>query len=86
MKQFSYVLTNQDALQTRPMGNLMREASRFSSRVRLSNGAKTAALSELRAAAMGLDMNCGNRITVTVEGKDEEAAVAAIQNYFVDHM
>lgn len=30
MKQFSYVLTNQDALQTRPMGNLMREASRFS--------------------------------------------------------
>ncbi len=35
---------------------------------------------------MGLDMNCGNRITVTVEGKDEEAAVAAIQNYFVDHM
>lgn len=67
------------------MGNLMREASRFSSRVRLSNGAKTAALSELRAV-MGLDMNCGNRITVTVEGKDEEAAVAAIQNYFVDHM
>ena len=85
MKQFSYVLTNQDALQTRPMGNLMREASRFSSRVRLSNGAKTAALSEPRAV-MGLDMNCGNRITVTVEGKDEEAAVAAIQNYFVDHM
>lgn len=85
MKQFSYVLTNRDALQTRPMGNLMREASRFSSRVRLSNGAKTAALSELRAV-MGLDMNCGNRITVTVEGKDEEAAVAAIQNYFVDHM
>ena len=85
MKQFSYVLTNQDALQTRPMGNLMREASRFSSRVRLINGAKTAALSELRAV-MGLDMNCGSRITVTVEGKDEEAAVAAIQNYFVDHM
>ena len=35
---------------------------------------------------MGLDMQCGNRITVTVEGTDEEAAVAAIQNYFVDHL
>ena len=57
----------------------------YTAQVRLSNGAKTAALSELRAV-MGLDMNCGNRITVTVEGKDEEAAVAAIQNYFVDHM
>ena len=31
MKQFSYVLTNQDALHTRPMSSLMREAARFSS-------------------------------------------------------
>ena len=56
MKQFSYVLTNQDALHTRPMSSLMREAARFSSKVRLVNGTKTAAL------------------------------VAAIQNYFVDHL
>lgn len=27
MKQFSYVLTNQDALHTRPMSSLMREAA-----------------------------------------------------------
>lgn len=32
MKQFSYVLTNQDALHTRPMSSLMREAARFSSK------------------------------------------------------
>lgn len=85
MKQFSYVLTNQDALQTRPMGNLMREASRFSSRVSVKNGAKAAALRELREM-MNLNMTCGSRVTVTVEGKDEEAAVAAIQNYFVENM
>lgn len=88
MKQFSYVLTNQDALHTRPMSSLMREAARFSSKVRLVNGTKTAALAQMRDV-MGLDMQCGNRITVTtvtVEGTDEEAAVAAIQNYFVDHL
>ncbi len=85
MKQFSYVLTNQDALHTRPMSSLMREAARFSSKVRLVNGTKTAALVQMRDV-MGLDMQCGNRITVTVEGTDEEAAVAAIQNYFVDHL
>lgn len=84
MKQFSYVLTNQDALHTRPMSSLMREAARFSSKVRLVNGTKTAALAQMRDV-MGLDMQCGNRIT-TVEGTDEEAAVAAIQNYFVDHL
>ena len=69
MKQFSYVLTNQDALHTRPMSSLMREAARFSSKVRLVNGTKTAALAQVRDV-MGLDMQCGNRITVTVEGTD----------------
>ena len=87
MKQFSYVLTNQDALHTRPMSSLMREAARFSSKVRLVNGTKTAALAQVRdVMGLDLDMQCGNRITVTVEGTDEEAAVAAIQNYFVDHL
>ena len=81
MKQFSYVLTNQDALHTRPMSSLMR----FSSKVRLKNGAKSALLAQVRDV-MGLDMQCGSKVTVTVEGKDEEAAVAAIQNYFVDHL
>lgn len=85
MKQFSYVLTNENALQQKPMGNLMREAARFSSCVRLENGTKSAALKESRAV-MGLHMRCGNRVTVTVEGRDEEAAVAAIQNYFVANM
>ena len=85
MKQFSYVLTNENAMQIRPMSNLMREAARFSSKVRLINGAKTAALQEMRAV-MGLDMQCGSKVTVTVEGKDEEAAVAAIQSFLVDNM
>lgn len=85
MKQFSYVLTSDSALQTRHMGNLMREAARFQSRVQLRNGAKAAPL-KLARSVLGPDMQCGSRVTVTVEGKDEEAAVAAIQNYFVANM
>ena len=85
MKQFSYVLTNSRALHGRPMTSLQREASRFSSRVSLDNGAKSAALTKTQAVN-GLDLHCGNRITVTVEGRDEEAAVAAIQDYFVANM
>lgn len=85
MKQFSYVLSNENAMQTRPMSNLVREAARFSSKVHLISGARAAALEEVRSV-MGLNMHSGNTVTVTVEGKDEEAAVAAIQNYFVNHM
>ena len=85
MKQFSYVLTQSGSLQGKPMTSLQREASRFSSRVSLGNGQKSASLSETHDVTK-LDLNCGNRITVTIEGKDEEAAVAAIQNYFVANM
>lgn len=85
MKQFSYVLTNEDALQAKPIGCLTREAARFDSQMNLIKGQKAAALKEAKAL-LGLDMQCGNRVTVTVEGKDEEAAVAAIQNYFVANM
>ena len=83
MKQFSYVLTNDSAVQSRHMGNLVREASRFQSRVQLRSGAENVLLSHARALK---DMQRGSRVTVTVEGRDEEAAVAAIQDYFVANM
>ena len=35
---------------------------------------------------MSESMDTGSKLTVTIEGKDEEAAVAAIQNYFVENL
>ena len=83
VKQFSYVLTKANALHARPVSNLQREASRFTSTVQLALEDKQVGLKDARLL-MGAD--CGSRIVVTVEGKDEEAAVAAIQNYFVANM
>lgn len=83
MKQFSYVLTKPHALHARPVSNLMRESSRFASSVHLALGDQRVSLKEARLL-MGADS--GSKIVVTVEGKDEEAAVAAIQSYFVTHM
>jgi len=85
MKQFSYVLTNEHALHQKPLSHLTHEASRFASEIILVHAGKSASLAEGRAVS-ALDMQCGHSVTVTVEGKDEEAAVAAIQNYFVANM
>lgn len=85
MKQFSYVLSNSHALHQRALGQLTHEASRFCSEIHLIHEGKTAPLTEGRAVS-ALDMRCGNSVTVTVDGKDEEAAVAAIQDYFVANM
>ncbi|MBQ7886931.1 MAG: HPr family phosphocarrier protein [Clostridia bacterium] len=83
MKQFSYVLTKPHALHTRPVSRLMREVSRFSSSIYLKLGDQLVSLKQARALTKA---DRGSKIVVTVDGRDEEAAVAAIQNYFVANM
>lgn len=85
MKRFSYVLTNGAALHSKAMNLLSREAARFSSRILLSDGERNAPVREPQSV-LDLYMRSGSRVTVTVEGVDEEAAVAAMQNYFVANM
>jgi len=85
MKQFSYVLTKPNGLHIRSMDGLHKASSRFSSRISLCSGERTA---ELKGGRMLPSMNvpCGAQVTVIVEGCDEEAAVAAMQHYFVANM
>lgn len=82
MKQFSYVLTRSVAPHARPLGRLIKESGRFSSRIRLSNGVQSAVIKRVKDM-LGVELTSGRTITVTVEGRDEEAAVAALQNYVV---
>lgn len=85
MRKFSYVLTNQSVRENKAMQQLSREASRFTSRILLSDGECNAPANEPHSV-VEMYMRSGNKVTVTVEGKDEEAAVAAMQNYFVANM
>lgn len=82
MKQFSYVLTHANGLHVRLNSGLAREASRFKSAISIYKGERAALLSDVKAVS-GLCVRCGDMIRITVEGIDEEAAVAAIQQYFV---
>lgn len=85
MKRFSYVLTSDSPGSGKRIFRLAQEAARFHSRVHLQSGRCVASLEEARDM-QGLDMRRGNRVTVTAEGSDEEAAIAAIQNYFVANL
>ncbi|MBR5224408.1 MAG: HPr family phosphocarrier protein [Clostridia bacterium] len=85
MKKFSYVLTNQTAMQNKAMQLLSREAARFDSCISLTDGESNALVSQPQSV-VNLYMRSGSKVTVFVEGKDEEAAVAAMQNYFVANM
>lgn len=83
MKSFDFVITNPVGIHARPAGNLVKFAKGFDSDItitNLSNG-KTADAKKL-FALLGIAAKCQDKVTVTVEGSDEDAAFDALQEHF----
>ena len=81
MKSFEYTVTDPVGIHARPAGLLAKKAKEFESEIRIQKGEKSALATRLMAV-MGLCIKCGDAITVTVSGKDEDAAAKAMQSFF----
>ena len=81
MKSFNYVIKDEIGIHARPAGLLVKEAKKFESAITLECGGKKAAATKLMAImGMGVKNNC--EVTVSAEGADEDAAIAAMQEFF----
>ncbi len=78
MKTFEYTVTDGLGIHARPAGLIAKTAKEFSSEIVISKDGKSAVCTKLMAI-MGLGVKCGDRITVTVSGSDEEAAEKAMR-------
>ena len=87
MRRIEFVVGDPLGLHARPAGLLVKVAQGFQSEstVRLTRTDKTASLKRL-LAVMGLAVKGGDTITVTVEGVDEDAAAAAIEDWLKEHL
>lgn len=81
MKSFNYVIKDEIGIHARPAGLLVKEAKKFESVITLECGGKKAAATKLMAI-MGMGVKNGNEVTITVEGADEDAAAAAMKEFF----
>jgi phosphocarrier protein len=81
MKSFNYVIKDEIGIHARPAGLLVKEAKKFESAITLECGGKSAAATKLMAI-MGMGVKTGNEVTVSAEGADEDAAIAALQAFF----
>lgn len=81
MKSFTYVIKDKLGIHARPAGLLVKEVKQFTSEITLECGEKKAAAKGLMAV-MAMGVKQGNEVTVTAEGEDEDAAIAAIQAFF----
>lgn len=85
MKKFDYTIKDEIGIHARPAGMLAKTAKGVESTVTIEKGRKSAVATKLMAV-MGLGVKCGDTVTVTVEGTDEDTAVKTIQEFFENNL
>lgn len=88
MKTFTYTITDPIGIHARPAGLLVKAAKAFAgTEITVTKGDKTAKSTQLMKL-MGLGVKGGDTVTVTVtaEGVDEENAIAAMEQFFKEHL
>ena len=81
MQSFTYTITEPVGIHARPAGLLVKEIKNYQSTVTVTKGDKSVNALKLMAL-MGMGIKCGDTVTVTVEGSDEDTAVPALKQFF----
>ena len=81
MRKFSYIIRDEVGIHARPAGMLVNVAKATGCKVTLEKGEKSADACKL-FAVMGLGVKCGDTVTVSVEGDNEDAALTALEEFF----
>lgn len=84
MKTFDYMITDEVGIHARPAGVLAKKVKEYASKVVIKKGEKSAEAQKLMAV-MSLGVKKGETVTVTVEGEDEEKAVAELEVFFKEN-
>lgn len=85
MKSFEYTITDEVGIHARPAGLLVKEAKQYEAVIKISKDGKSAEAKKLMAL-MGLGVKKGETVTVTVEGGDEEAVAAKMEEFFKNNL
>lgn len=85
MKTIQYTITDREGIHARPAGLLVKQANKFESAITIRKGEKSADAKRI-FAVMGLAAKQNEEITVTAEGRDEDAAIAAIETFLEANM
>ena len=82
MKTFEYTITDALGIHARPAGLLAKEAKTFADTViTVAKGGNAVKASQLMKL-MSLGVKQGDVVTVTADGANEDAAIAAMEAFF----
>ena len=81
MKSFDYVITESLGIQPQTAGTLCKIARVYKSAIIVHCGEKASNVLRLMAM-LQMGIKCGDRVTVTIQGPDEEIAAIKIEDFF----
>ncbi len=80
MTSFKYTIKDPLGIHARPAGLLAKTAKATGSSITIAKGDRAVSADRL-LALMGLGIRCGDTITITVEGGNEETSAQAIRTF-----
>ncbi|MDR2600966.1 MAG: HPr family phosphocarrier protein [Spirochaetaceae bacterium] len=86
MKTFDYVIKDAVGIHARPAGFLVKAAKEYESEVTLTKQPDKKADLKRYFEVMKLGVKCGDAITITATGADEEQAIAAVEKVLVENL
>lgn len=81
MKSFVYTVKDEIGIHARPAGLLAKKAKEFESEITVEKDGKRVVATKLMAL-MGMGVKCGDTVTVTAEGSDEDKAIKEMEEFF----
>ena len=85
MKEFNYLIQDEQGIHARPAGILVKAANEFQSDIQVDKDGKKGDLKRI-FGVMGLGIKKGDNVQVIIEGPDEEAAAQKIETLFREQL
>ena len=86
MKEFKYVIKDNEGIHARPAGELVKLAKSFESSVMIEKEGKEKLTVRKIFGLMGLGAKKDHEVTFTFEGADEEAACEAVSKFMQENL
>ncbi len=85
MKQFSYVITDNEGIHARPAGELVKLCKTFNSTITIAKDGKSGKATKI-LSVMSLGATKGSTVEFTFDGDDEAEACEAVSKFMQENL